>query len=825
MELREMYVDVILPLPLSDFFTYHVPTDWGTEIETGRRVLVPFGKSKFYAALVYRTHTSKPEQYAVKDILSILDEKPIVNTLQLGFWKWIADYYLCTYGEVMSAALPSAFKLASETKVRLHPEFSGEISSLSEQEVHIIDALAQKESLTIGEIEKLLHKHYVISQIKNLIDKGIVWVCEEVEERYTVRKERFLSLAAPYRQQGNALSVVLEEMEKSKKTQLQADVLLLFLSTLQKKKVERIRKSEFMKEECVTESRISSLVKKKILESEVQEVSRLASFEQRYSPESIQLSPAQQQSLDEIRGLFQKQDKVLLHGVTGSGKTEIYIKLIEETLQSGKQVLYLLPEIALTMQIIQRLSAYFGNDVGVYHSHFNDMERVEIWGKSLEKGEYKIILGARSAIFLPLNNLGLIIVDEEHDYSYKQSDPNPRYNARDAAIILASLHQAKVCLGTATPSMESYFNIQQNKYGLVSLYQRYGGLQLPEIRLVDIRKEKYKQRMHSHYTQTLLTAMKEALDKKEQIILFQNRRGFSLHLECGLCGYISGCKNCDVTLTYHKQHTELRCHYCGYTESVPPKCPQCGNAALSMHGFGTEKIEEEIQLFFPDANIARLDYDSTRSKHAYSRILSDFESKKIDVLIGTQMVTKGLDFDNVSVVGILNADNMLNYPDFRSLERGFQLMMQVSGRAGRKNKQGLVLIQTYNPQHEVFEYLKSNDYHALFRRLLNERNLFYYPPISRLIKITLKHKNQYVLDKASLLLAEGLRSRLGKWVLGPEFPLITKLKNLYQKDILVKLPQNKQLQGNKQFILQQTKMIMQNQQYKTVRIHLDVDPY
>ena len=822
-----MYINVILPLPLPDFFTYHVPDEWTDIVAVGKRVLVPFGKNKYYAAIVYHVHENKPQGYLVKEILSVLDDFPIVNELQLRFWKWIADYYLCTYGEVMAVALPSAFKLASETKIRLHPDFSGEVTSLTEKELRIIEELINKGTLSIGEIEKLLNKNYVVSQIKNLIEKGVVLVCEEVEERYMPKKETFLLLDEAYQSNDAALAAVLDNLEKSKRTQLQADILLLFLSVLQKDKSKPVRKADFMQHEQVTESKLAGLIKKKILTAKLMEVSRLEEFKQKHATESILLNPHQQQALDEIKMTFQTQDKLLLHGVTGSGKTEIYIKLIQETINEGKQVLYLLPEIALTMQIIDRLSAYFGNDVGVYHSNFNDAERVEIWNRTLqnEASNYKIILGARSSIFLPFNNLGLIIVDEEHENSYKQFDPTPRYNARDAAVVLAGLHQAKICFGTATPSLETYFNTQQKKYGLVTLHHRHGGLQLPEIQLIDVKKEKYAHRLHSHYTQTLITAMEEALERKEQIILFQNRRGFSLHLECSMCGYVPTCKHCDVTLTYHKLRRELRCHYCGYTESVPDKCSQCGNNVMEMRGFGTEKVEEEIQFFFPDAKIARLDYDSTRNKNAYRRILSDFENKKIDILVGTQMITKGLDFDNVSIVGILNADNMLNYPDFRSLERGFQLMMQVSGRAGRKNKRGLVLIQTYNPKHEVFDYLKSNDYYALFERLLRERNMFNYPPLTRLVKITLKHKDQNVLNKAAATLANTLKSRLNKMVLGPEYPLIMRIRNLYQKDILIKLPINKQMSEHKQFIFHQTRELCGNSSFKALRMSIDVDAY
>ena len=823
----DTYVDILLPLPLPDFFTYRVPVEWTAEIEIGKRALVSFGKSKIYAGIILCQHQQKPEKYAVKDIISILDEFPIVNERQLSFWKWVSEYYLCTYGEVMLAALPSAFKLASETMISLHPDFSGEISSLSPKELCIVEELDKKKNLSIAQIEKLLHKNYVFSQIKNLIEKGVILICEEVEEKYTPRKETFLSLNEPYKTSEDALSSLLEEMEKSKRTQLQADVLLLFLSELQKQNTQSIRKADILRHQSMSESRISALIKKEILVAQSLEVSRLANYKQTSFPSSIELNPNQQEALDNIKSLFKTKDKVLLHGVTGSGKTELYIKLIQETISQGKQVLYLLPEIALTTQIINRLSAYLGNDIGVYHSNFNDLERIEIWNSILKKGEkeYKIILGARSSVFLPFQDLGLIIVDEEHDNSYKQFDPAPRYNARDAAVVLAGLHDAKVCFGTATPSLETYYNTQHQKYGLVSLFQRYGGLQLPDIQLVDMRIEKQNGRLHSHYSQTLLSTMEEALAKQEQIILFQNRRGFSMHLECNLCGYVPACKHCDVTLTYHKQRNELRCHYCGYTEKVPPTCSQCGNTVLEMRGFGTEKVEEEMKLFFPEATIARLDYDSTRSKHAYGRILSGFENRRIDILVGTQMVTKGLDFDNVSVVGVLNADNMLNYPDFRSLERAFQLMTQVSGRAGRKNKQGQVLIQTYNPSHEIFQYLKSNDYYSLFNRVLYERKTFFYPPLLRLIKITIKHKEQKILDKASTLLAKNLKTILGNYVLGPEYPLIIRIKNLYQKDILIKLPVNKQMRESKQFIVSKIRELLSEQSFKSVKVHIDVDPY
>ena len=820
----DCFIDVVLPLPLPDCFTYHVAEEFLPEIATGKRVLVPFGKNKFYSALVLRQHNQQQQDYEIKEIISVLDDYPLVTEQQLAFWQWLADYYLCTLGEVMAAGVPSAFKLASETKIGIHPDFSGEISSLSEKELQIVNALTQKDSLTLSEIEKLLNRTYVVSQIKNLLDKGVVTAFEEVEERYFPKTETFLSLSEEYAQNEAAFSQLLNQLEQSKKTQNQADMLLLFWSVLQKHKTNHLPKSHFLKYEQVTSARLSTLIKKGYLLENSLEISRLDSFYKISSPDEIVLSSYQKQALSSVKQAFETKDKVLLHGVTGSGKTEIYIKLMQEMIDKGKQVLYLLPEIALTTQIINRLRHYFGNEVGVYHSRFSDLERVEIWNTVLGKTQhnYKIILGARSAIFLPFSNLGLIIIDEEHDYSYKQFDPTPRYNARDAAIVLAGIHQGKVLLGTATPSVESYFNAQQGKYGLVNLQQRYGGMQLPKLQLIDMKKERKANRTHSHYSQTLISAIENSLNKGEQVILFQNRRGFSLQLECPLCGYVPSCRNCDVSLTYHKHRSELRCHYCGYAEKMPTQCPQCKAPTLAMHGFGTEKVEEEMQFFFPNANIARLDYDSTRTKNAFQRILTDFETRKINILIGTQMITKGLDFENVSLVGILNADNMLNYPDFRSIERGFQLMMQVSGRAGRKNNEGTVLIQTRNADNEVFTYLKDHDYPTLFERLMGERRVFSYPPVMRLIRISIKHKELNKVNEASANLANTLKNCFGKAVLGPEFPLIIRIKNLYQKDILIKLPANKTLTKNKQIVLAQIRNLLS---HYPVKVSIDVDPY
>jgi primosomal protein N' (replication factor Y) len=552
-------------------------------------------------------------------------------------------------------------------------------------------------------------------------------------------------------------------------------------------------------------------------------VSRLPIFFREKAPSVIELSSYQEKAFTSIQQQFEFFNTVLLHGVTGSGKTEIYIKLIQEEIDKGKQVLYLLPEIALTTQIINRLRKYFGNKVGVYHSRFNESERVEIWQEVLSRDEssYQIIIGARSALFLPFYNLGLIIVDEEHDVSYKQFEPNPHYHARDSAMVLAQIHKAKTLLGSATPSIETYYNTVKNKFGLVTLHQRFGGLALPEIKIIDIKKEGRNEQGYSPYTKSLLHHIEKALERKEQVILFQNRRGFSVHLECKVCNFIPSCKNCDVTLTYHKTINQLRCHYCGYSENVPKACDMCKNSSMEMRGTGTEKIEEDLQIIFPSANITRLDYDSTRSKTAYQHIISNFENRKIDILVGTQMITKGLDFDNVSTVGILNADNMLFYPDFRSFERAYQLIAQVSGRAGRKNKQGIVLLQTFNPGHPIFQYVLNNDYFSLFEKTLLERKQFNYPPICRFIKITLKHKKNENLNHLAEEFAILLRKIFPNKVLGPEYPPIIKLKNMYQKDIILKIYPSKNLPLCKREI----KKIISLPLFKSIQIHIDVDPY
>jgi len=600
------------------------------------------------------------------------------------------------------------------------------------------------------------------------------------------------------------------------------------LSNFGSGKIRDVKQADLTKQQKFSPGVIKSLVDKGVLISFSKTISRLGSFDQTALPEDIELSNDQKVTLDQIKSSFSKKHAVLLHGVTSSGKTELYIKLIKETLELGKQGLYLLPEIALTTQIINRLRKYFGNLVGVYHSMDNENERVEIWNNvlnnKLNKTKYQIILGPRSALYLPYSDLGLVIVDEEHDYSYKQFNPAPRYNARDAAIYLAGMHNANVLLGSATPSIESYYNTKNGKYELVELNKRFGDIQLPEILVADVKKETRQKTMKSHFSSLLLDHVSEALKNKEQVILFQNRRGFSLRIECDICNWMPECKNCDVTLIYHKHNNQLKCHYCGYSRRVPERCDSCGSTHLHMKGFGTEKVEDELQILYPDARIRRMDLDTTRSKNAYQSIINDFEEQRIEILVGTQMVTKGLDFDNVSIVGILNADNMLSYPDFRSYERSFQLMAQVSGRAGRKKKRGKVIIQSYNPYHSAIRDVIEHNYQSMYSSQILERRNFKYPPFYRLINLSLKHKDPRLLNEASREFAIMLREILGKRVLGPEYPLISRIKNLYIKNVLIKLEKDEKLKDQKENILRTIDRFKGESSYKSVRVIIDVDP-
>jgi len=826
------YADLLLPLPISGTFTYGVPDEFTGKIEKGVRVVVQFGKRKIYTALVIRVHREMPNDYTPKNILSVLDDKPVVTPFQKQLWEWMASYYLCHEGEVLNAALPSALKLASESKIILNPEAGEIFPSLNEKEQLLIEALHYRKVIEIEDVSKILGQQKVIPIIKTLMEKGIILLQEEVTEKYQPKKEIFVKLAEEYDEDEEKLKDLFNNLERKAKKQLELLMAFYHLSRMGAEVRNEIPRHELLKFANVSQQALQSLIDKNVIESFEKVVSRLDINIADTHPDKILLSDVQQAAFRQIKSAFNEKDVVLLHGITSSGKTEIYIKFIQETISRGKQVLYLLPEIALTGHIINRLKKYFGNRIGVSHSRFNENERVEIWNKVLSSGKpdiaidssYDIVLGARSSIFLPFANLGLVIVDEEHDPSFKQFDPAPRYNARDCALYLAHLHGAKAILGSATPSMESYFNASEGKYELVEINERYGNLDLPEIIVVDIKNEIRWKKMKSHFSSVLMKQLEEALSKQEQSILFQNRRGFSLRLECETCNWMPMCRNCDVTLVYHKQQNQLRCHYCGYTSGIPEKCPECKGTNLKMKGFGTEKVEEELSILLPGAKIARMDLDTTRSKHSYQKILDDFGQKKIDILVGTQMVTKGLDFGNVSTVGILNADNMLSFPDFRAAERSYQLMAQVSGRSGRKNKRGKVIIQTYNPGHIVIKDVVKNDYLAMYQQQMIDRRKFRYPPLYRLIQLRLKHKDQSLLNKAADALAGRLKKAFGNRVLGPEYPVVSRVMNFYLKHILIKFERNSSMISMKSTLIKEMESFYSEKIYSSVRVIIDVDP-
>ena len=814
---------MILPLPVAGMFTYRVPFDMNGQVKPGVRVVVQFGNRKIYTALVRRVHEEVPKKQTAKYILSILDASPVVFEKQFLFWEWMAGYYLCTVGEVMNAALPSALKLASETKMLLNPEWDPDSVELNEKEELLTEALRYHDALTISEAARILDQQKVIPLVKTMHEKGMILLEEELTEKVKPRTEKWVLLTEDYDKDEQRMKELFDSLEKRARKQLDLMVAFVRLSRYTPGKGVSVMRSVLLKETGQSVAALDALVKKEVFLMVTRPADWSDQPDKPVKPKSIAFSPAQETALESIRQKFREKEVVVLHGVTSGGKTEMYVQLIREAIGRGRQALYLLPEIALSTQIINRLEKYFGNRIGIYHSKLSELERAEVWKHTLE-GKYDVILGARSALFLPLADPGLIIVDEEHDYSFKQMDPAPRYNARDAAVYLSHLHQGNTILGSATPSLESYFNAKQGKYGLTELSVRYGNLQMPENIIVDIRAELREGKMKSHFSSVLIEQLETALKNREQAILFQNRRGFSLRIECDTCHWMPSCKNCDVTLVYHKKSNQLRCHYCGYVMNVPEVCPECKSTSLRMKGFGTERIEEDLQILFPQARIARMDLDTTRKKNAHQNIINAFEERQIDFLVGTQMVTKGLDFDHVSTVCVLNADNMLSYPDFRSLERGYQMMAQVSGRAGRKNKRGKVIIQTWKPAHPIIQDVLNNDYASMYIGQLTDRYKFKYPPFYRLIMLRLKHKDPDLLNKAARYLADILRKDFGKNILGPEYPLVSRVMNYYIKQILVKIERAPGLTEKKQLLLEVLQQFYLKKEFARVRIIVDVDP-
>ena len=819
------FVDVILPLPLPRYFTYSLSEEWADEVQMGCRVVVPFGRKKYYTAIVRNVHYCEPADYEVKEVSTLLDAHPILLPEQFKFWEWLADYYLCTQGDVYKAALPSGLKLESETMVEYNPDFESEVR-LPEREQKILDLLSAEPEQCVTKLEKDSGLKNILSVIKSLLDKEAIFVKEELRRTYKPKTETRVRLANEVRNE-KRLQELFDELARAPK---QLDLLMKYIELSGilggdglKSFPKEVNKKELLLRASASPAVFNGLVDKHIFEVYQQEVGRLNSVLREILPINP-LNDHQKMAHDEIVRSFQSKNVCLLHGVTVSGKTEIYIHLIEETIRQGKQVLYLLPEIALTTQITERLQRVFGDRLGIYHSKFPDAERVEIWQKQLTEKGYDIILGVRSSVFLPFRNLGLVIVDEEHENTYKQQDPAPRYHARNAAIILAAMYGAKTLLGTATPSIETWHNASSGKYGLVELKERYKEIQLPEIIPVDIHELHRKKRMNGPFSPLLLQYIHEALDQKQQVILFQNRRGFAPMIECNTCGWVPKCKNCDVSLTFHKGLNQLTCHYCGYTYQLPHKCPACEGTDLRNRGFGTEKIEDDIKILFPEAAVARMDMDTTRTRSAYERIIADFEQGKTDILIGTQMVSKGLDFDHVSVVGILNADTMLNYPDFRSYERAFQLMAQVAGRAGRKNKRGRVILQTKSIDHPIIAQVIHNDFDQMVAGQLAERQMFHYPPYYRLVYVYLKNRNEQLLDLMAQTMSGKLRAVFGNRVLGPDKPPVARIQTLFIRKIIVKIEYNAPMARARELLVQVQKEMVAEDRFKSLIVYYDVDP-
>lgn len=815
------YVDVILPLPLANYYTYSLPEELKERVQIGCRVVVHFGRKKYYTAIVANVHYSTPETYETKDVTEVLDSGPILLPIQFKFWTWLSEYYLCTQGDVYKAALPSGLKIESETRVVYNPDFEADVP-LDEKEQLILDLLSKEPEQCITQLEKESGLKDTLFVIKSLLDKEAIWVKEELRRNYKPKMETRVRFTAEASGE-ERLKDAFNELSRAPK---QFALLMKYIDLsgfMGKEALREVAKKELLAKADVSAAVLNGLIEKSLFEVYHQEIGRL-NKKIRTITDINPLNEFQQRAYNAVLDSFKEKNVCLLHGVTSSGKTEVYIHLIEETIKAGKQVLYLLPEIALTTQITERLQRVFGDRLGIYHSKFPDAERVEVWRKQLGEGGYDVILGVRSSVFLPFRKLGLVIVDEEHENTYKQQDPAPRYHARNAAIVLASMYGAKTLLGTATPSVETYSNATDGKYGLVELAERYQEMQLPEIIPVDIKELARKKRMSGQFSPMLLEKIRIALENKEQVILFQNRRGFAPMIECRTCGWVPKCKNCDVSLTYHKGINQLTCHYCGYTYQVPKSCPACGGVEMINRGFGTEKVEDDIKLIFPEATVARMDLDTTRTRSAYERIIADFEQGKTDILIGTQMVTKGLDFDHVSVVGILNADTMLNYPDFRSYERAYQLMAQVSGRAGRKNKRGLVVLQTKSIDHSIIGQVIANDYFGMYLAQVAERQLFRYPPFYRLIYVYLKNRKEDLLDVMAKTMAEKLRAILGNRILGPDNPPVARVQMLFIKKIVVKVEADASMPKVKKQLQRVQREMIEDERFRSLIVYYDVDP-
>lgn len=819
-----LYAEVILPLPLFGTFTYSIPTTLEGKAAVGHRVIVPFGHKKYYTGIIESITPVAPEGFEVKDISSVLDPWPVVKHPQLKLWEWIAEYYLCTAGDVYKAAVPAGLKVESETFIELNPDYEEMPDArMTDREAIIMQSLDHNGKMTPAEISKKTGLNSIESTISSMVERRMLIIAEKLIERYRPKKETLVRLAVD-RNDNEAMHKVFDAVKGAKKQEM---MLITLLDNLNKRQQQQlppeVPRQHLLEQSGLSPAILAALASKGIVEIFTREINRF-NYTGTEQGELPKLSAPQSEALDSIHRMFIDKNVTLLHGVTSSGKTEIYIHLIDYILKKGSQALYLVPEIALTTQLTRRLQKVFGKRVIIYHSKFSDNERVDIWKRMLHDPSPCVVIGARSSLFLPFSRLGLVIVDEEHESSYKQFDPAPRYNARDCAIVLASMHGAKTLLGSATPAIETYYKALNGRYGLVTLSERYEGVQLPLIEIVDLNDERRRGRISGPMSARLAMMSREAVKGGEQVILFHNRRGFAPVVVCKQCGYVPKCQNCDVSLTYHRKAGEMVCHYCGATYKLPTICPACKEPAIEVYGYGTERIEEIAESSFPGARIMRMDLDTTRNKDSYLNIINDFSLGKADILVGTQMVTKGLDFERVSLVGILNADNLINFPDFRASERAFNMLEQVAGRAGRRNKRGLVIVQTSQPAHPILSYLQAHNYEGFYEHELEERRRYGYPPFTRVINIYLKHRDEDMLIRAAAGYAETLRHLFGNRILGPDEPHIARIQSLYIRKIMLKVEIQASMSKVKAILRSVYEAQMADKSLRSLVVYYDVDP-
>lgn len=821
------FAEVILPLPLYSTYTYAIPEEMASEVQVGSRVLVQFGKKKYYTAIIECLHSQEPKGYEVKPLMAVLDSSPVVRYPQLKLWHWIADYYLCAPGDVYKAAVPTGLKPESETFLSLNPDYEPDESSpfkLTERQAVIIQLLQEKKRLRLSEIENETSFKNVATLINRLMEEGIIEIDEKVVERYRAKKTAYVRLTFE-RGDTDRLHECFGMVTRSKQ-QEKALIAYLDLSgwLSPSGELRDVEREQLLKTAGITPGVLKALTDKGIMQTIKKSVNRFSSSGKDHPIELSTLSDAQSQALSGITEGFRTNPIQLLHGVTGSGKTEVYTHLIAHTIEQGNQVLFLVPEISLTTQLSDRMRKVFGNRLLVYHSKFSDSERVDIWRRLLTTNEPLVVLGVRSSVFLPFAHLGLIIVDEEHEASFKQYDPAPRYNARDAALVLAGMHGAKSLLGSATPSVETYYKAKTGKYGLISLTERFDGASLPEVEIVDMKEMRKKKEVKGILSSPLRQRIIQTLSDNKQVIMFQNRRGFAPVVVCEQCGWIPKCRNCDVSLVYHKNLSLLRCHYCGFTQMLPKLCPACGLNGIRTFGYGTERIAEEMHEEFQGYRVARMDLDTTRNKDAYQEIIEEFARHETDILVGTQMVSKGLDFGDVRTVGVLNADTLLNFPDFRSNERAFNMLEQVAGRAGRRKEKGSVIIQTVNPDHEVLKYVTSHDYNSYYEAEIADRVKFAYPPFTKIINIYMKNRDALACDRGAVIFTKALRNVFGERVLGPEKPFVSRVATYYLQSIMLKIESGASMKKVKDLLHNILASIALETDIRTSIIYYDVDP-